>query len=146
MSDLESQSKRVLERYQAAVLAKDAEALIDLYTQDVRVFDAWGVWSHEGAPAWRKAVQRWFASLAGESVSVGAEDVRVAGAQDFAMVSAIVTYAGISATGERLRSMQNRLTWVLTRRGEAWKIAHEHTSAPVGVADFKAILRREQGS
>jgi hypothetical protein len=41
--------------------------------------------------------------------------------------------------------MQNRLTWALTRREGALKIVHEHTSAPVGFDDLKAILRRETG-
>ncbi|HTD05197.1 YybH family protein [Undibacterium sp.] len=142
MSDLENSITHVIEAYQAAVFNKDADAFMRLYDQEVRVFDAWGVWSYEGAATWREMVEGWFASLGTEVVKVNMDDVQTTGSQELAMVSAIVTYAGVSAEGEDLRAMQNRLTWVLKPEGDAWKIAHEHTSAPVGFNDAKAILQR----
>jgi len=144
VSDLESQIKRVIEGYKAAVLAKDVDAFVGLYGQEVRVFDTWGEWSYEGVAAWRQVVQRWFASLGEELVAVSAEDIQVAGGQNLAMASAIVTYAAISSTGEALRAMQNRLTWALAREGDNWRIVHEHTSAPVGADDLRAILHRDR--
>ncbi|WP_266171612.1 YybH family protein [Dyella subtropica] len=142
MSDFDSQIMQVLEGYKAAVLAKDVDAFIKLYDQDVRVFDAWGTWSYQGAAAWRQIVQQWFASLGEESVAVSMEDVHVTGAKDMAVISAMVTYAGISSTGERVRAMQNRLTWAMSRMGDSWGIVHEHTSAPIDFDDLKAILER----
>ena len=47
-----------------------------------------------------------------------------------------------SAEGETLREMQNRLTWGMRRSGPAMRIVHEHTSAPLGFEDMKAILQR----
>ena len=38
--------------------------------------------------------------------------------------------------------MQNRLTWALRVSGHVLRIAHEHTSAPIGFEDQKAILQR----
>ena len=38
--------------------------------------------------------------------------------------------------------MQNRLTWVLKQKDGAWKIVHEHTSAPVDFETAKVILQR----
>ena len=52
---------------------------------------------------------------------------------------------GVSAQGEPLRPMQNRLSWALKTSGHVLRIIHEHTSAPVGFDDAKAILRRESG-
>jgi ketosteroid isomerase-like protein len=47
--------------------------------------------------------------------------------------SAFTTYRGLSPEGTELRSMNNRLTWVLRKdAGGGWKIVHEHTSAPAG--------------
>jgi ketosteroid isomerase-like protein len=37
--------------------------------------------------------------------------------------------------------MTNRVTWGLRRTPDGWKIAHEHTSAPLG-DDLKGILQR----
>ena len=143
MSDIEKQVQRVLETYKSAVLAKNVETFMHLYAPDVRVFDMWGTWSYDGAAAWRVAVEGWFSSLASETCKVTFTDVQVVGDSGLASVSAIVTYAGVSAEGQALRSMQNRISWVLRVSGHVLRIAHEHTSAPVGFDDTKAILKRE---
>ena len=146
MSDTDKSITRILESYQAAVLAKDAQALMRLYDPAVRVFDAWGVWSYEGAQAWQMAVEAWFTSLGAERVKVSFDDVQSTVGREMAMVSAIVTYAGFSAQGEPLRAMQNRISWVLRTTGHVLRIVHEHTSAPVGFEDMKAILQRGGGA
>jgi ketosteroid isomerase-like protein len=142
MSDPEQDLARVRDRYAAAVFAKDAAALIQLYDPEVRIFDAWGHWSCEGAEAWQRAVEGWFTSLGSERVKVGFEDVKTTTGRDLSSLSAIVSYAGVSAQGETLRSMHNRLTWVLRTSGHVLRIVHEHTSAPIGFDDMKAILKR----
>jgi ketosteroid isomerase-like protein len=146
MAEIDKTITRALETYRSAVYAKDAAALIRLYDPKVRVFDTWGVWSYEGAASWQLAVEAWFTSLGTERVKVSFDDVQTSGDADFAVVSAVVTYAGQSAQGEPLRSMQNRLTWVLKTSGHVLRIVHEHTSAPVGFDDAKAILQRPNGS
>ena len=143
MSDTEKRVQRALDSYKSAVLAKNAETFMHLYDPEVRVFDTWGIWSYEGAAAWRVAVEGWFSSLGNETVRVTFEDVRIIGEQDFALMTAIVTYAAISAQGQELRAMQNRISWVLKTKGHVLRIVHEHTSAPIGFEDAKAILKRE---
>ena len=130
--------------YKTCVLRKDAAALIDLYSDDVRVFDTWGVWSYEGASAWRQALEEWFGSLGTDQVEVAFDDVQVFARGAAATLSAVVKYTAVSATGIAVRSLQNRLTWGLRHEGDrGWKIGHEHTSAPIGLGDLKAILRRD---
>jgi ketosteroid isomerase-like protein len=143
VNDMEKAVTRVLESYAAAVLARDVEAFMRLYDPGVRVFDAWGVWSYEGAAAWQTAIEGWFTSLGTERVKVTFADVRTSGGRELAMTSAIVTYASVTAQGAPLRAMQNRLTWVLRTSGHQLRIVHEHTSAPIGFDDSKAILQRE---
>jgi len=145
LSDTEKSVSRIIEAYKAAVHAKDAAALVRLYDPKVRVFDAWGVWSHEGAEAWQRTVEGWFTSLGDERVKVAFDDVVVSDGREAAIVSAIVTYAGVSADGRPLRTMQNRLTWGLRTSGHVLRIVHEHTSAPIGFEDQKAILQRVAG-
>ena len=142
MSEIDKPIAQILESYKSAVLARDVEAFMRLYDTDVRVFDTWGVWSYDGAEPWRRAVEAWFTSLGAERVKVTFEDVRSTQGRDVAIVNAIVTYAGISAQGEPLRAMQNRITWGLKTIGHVPRIVHEHTSAPVGFDDMKAILQR----
>jgi ketosteroid isomerase-like protein len=146
MPDIDKSLDRVLESYKAAVHAKDVGAFMRLYDPKVRIFDAWGIWSYEGAAAWQMAVEAWFTSLGTEKVKVTFDEVQASGSSDFAVVSAIVTYAGLSAQGEQLRAMQNRLSWALKTSGHVLRITHEHTSAPIGFEDMKAILQRAKSA
>jgi ketosteroid isomerase-like protein len=142
VSDTEKQVQRALDTYRSAVLSKNAETFMHLYDADVRVFDTWGTWSYEGAAAWRVAVEGWFSSLGNETVRVTFEDVRITADAHFASMSAFARFAAISAQGQELRSMQNRMTWVLRTRGHVLRVIHEHTSTPIGFEDTKAIMQR----
>jgi uncharacterized protein (TIGR02246 family) len=133
----------MLAAYAAAVRAKDVDAFVGLYADDVRNFDLWSEWSYDGKDALRGMVAEWFGSLPDdEIVSVEFDDVRAQSGTDVAAVSAFTTFAAVSPDGTELRSMNNRLTWVLRKDADgAWKIAHEHTSAPAG-DEGKVQLRR----
>jgi len=142
VSILETSTEQILEAYKSAVWARDVDAFMRLYDPKVRVFDTWGIWSYDGAAAWRTAIEGWFSSLGTEKVKVTFDAVDVFGTGEFQSLSAIVTYAAVSAQGEPLRAMQNRLTWTLRSSGHMLRVVHEHTSAPVGFEDQKAILER----
>ena len=133
----------MLDAYAAAVRARDVEAFVGLYADDVRTFDLWERWSYDGRDALHAMVAEWFGSLADdEEVAVRFDDVRTQAGPEVAAVSAFTTYAAVSPDGTELRSMNNRLTWVLRKDGNgAWEIAHEHTSAPAG-DEGKVQLRR----
>src|SRR5256885_3739338 len=146
VNDTDKSITQVLKSYESAVFSKNIEAFMRLYDPGVRVFDAWGAWSYEGAATWQRAIEGWFTSLGTETVKVSFDEVQTSGGRELAMVSAIVTYAGVSAQGEQLRTMQNRITWVLRTIGHNLRIVHEHTSAPIGFNDSKAILQRENPS
>ncbi|WP_418315601.1 YybH family protein [Piscinibacter sakaiensis] len=145
MPDIDKSIDRVLEIYKSAVHAKDITRFMQLYDPKVRIFDTWGIWSYEGADAWQLAVEAWFTSLGTDTCKVSFDDVQSSGTSDLAVVSAIVTYAGVSAQGEPRGSMQNRISWALKTSGHVLRIIHEHTSAPVGFEDMKAILQRAGG-
>ncbi len=142
MSDAEKQVLRALETYKSAVLARNVETFMHVYDPDVRVFDTWGVWSYEGADAWRVAVEGWFASLRDQTCRVAFDDVRIVEGPGFASMSAVATYAAISSQGQETKSMQNRMSWVLKTSGHVLRVIHEHTSVPIGFEDGKGILAR----
>lgn len=146
MSDLDKDLARIIETYAAAVFKKDVAAFMRLYDAKVRIFDTWGIWAYEGADAWQIAVEGWFTSLGAERVKVTFDDVQTWATKDLSYLSAVVTYAGVSPQGEPLRAMQNRLTWVLRTSTHVLRIVHEHTSAPVGFDDSKAILVRAKAT
>ena len=90
--------EKMLDTYAAAVRAKDADAFLDLYADDVRSFDLWERWSYDGKDALRAMVAAWFGSLADdETVEVSFDEVRTQPGEDVAAVSAFTTFAAVLA-------------------------------------------------
>jgi uncharacterized protein (TIGR02246 family) len=145
MQNTETTITEVLNAYAAAVLARDVDAFMSLYADDVCIFDLWGEWSYEGADAWRAVVTDWFGSLDSERVVVSFKEVRTTVTPDLAVVHAFVTYQAESPAGIFLRSLTNRMTWSLRSAQGSWKVTHEHTSAPADFNTSKVILQRKVG-
>ena len=142
MSNVEQPIQQVFDAYKAAVFAKDVDVFVALYHEDVCVFDMWGIWSYNGIEAWRTMVVEWFGSLGSERVVVEIDRVQTRVTNDLAVAYAFISYTGVSAEGKALRTMHNRLTWALKHHGSAWKIVHEHSSAPVDPETSKVLLQR----
>ena len=133
---------QLLELYRAAVSEKNVDAFVALYADDARIFDMWGTWAYDGAEAWRGMVTGWFGSLGSDSVAVEFGDVRHTQVGEMALLQAFVTYRGISAQGQELRAMNNRLTLVCRQDAGGWRIIHEHSSSPADFETGKVILQR----
>ncbi|HEY1141824.1 MAG TPA: nuclear transport factor 2 family protein [Lysobacter sp.] len=133
----------MLDAYREAVFAKDVDAFVRLYDTNVHVFDMWGEWSLQGLKAWRGMAEGWFGSLGDERVLVTFDDVQSRVDESMAYGRATVTYSAQAPDGAILRSLSNRMTVVLQRHGDQWKVAHEHTSAPIEHQTLKARLQRD---
>ena len=129
------------EVYKSSVLNKQVDKLLDLYGQDLVAFDMWGSWSY-GGNSWRDMNQQWLGSLGSESVVVEFDDIETLLGAEIAAAYATVAYKAMSETGEVLRSMQNRLTWVAKQTNGGWKIVHQHTSAPIDPGKMSPKLHR----
>jgi len=135
--------EQLLEEYAESVRAKDVDRFVALYDDEVRVFDMWGRWSYDGVAAWREMAVEWFGSLGSEEVAVEFEEVQTVVGDEVAVADAFVTYRGLSAEGDELRAMNNRLTWALRKRSDGtWKVVHEHSSAPADFETGKVQLQR----
>jgi ketosteroid isomerase-like protein len=143
MTEEHESIERMLDSYVAAVHSKNVDAFITLYRENLRVFDMWDRWTYDGLDAWRAMAVDWFSSLGAERVAVEFEDVQTIVTGDLAVLHAILTIRGLSAEGDELRAMSNRLTWALQKEsGGSWKVVHEHTSAPADFDTGKVILQR----
>ena len=131
----------MIESYKDAVLTKDVDAFCAIYDADIHIFDMWGQWSMRGIVAWRAMAQGWFSSVGNEQIIVDADHIESAITDELAVGHAIFTYTALSADGEKLRSLDNRITVVLKRIGDVWKVIHEHTSALIDHATLKANLK-----
>ena len=129
--------------YIAAARTRDVAAMVGLYAGDFREFDMWTDWSRDGIATLHKAVEGWFGGVpVDETVVVSFSDITTQTGPDLATAQAIVTFAAISATGETLRSMQNRLSWVAARKPEGWRIIHQHTSSPINPKGMSVIWQQ----
>ena len=137
MTDL----KDLLTVYKNAVFQKDIEAFASVFDEKARIFDMWNKWSYDELESWRGMASEWFASLGSENCVVEFKDVTTFESGDFGYLSAFAVYSGVSATGETLRSLQNRFTWVARRHGDSWKVIHEHTSSPVNSDTMEVDLK-----
>jgi ketosteroid isomerase-like protein len=131
-----------LARYSAAAHEKNVEAFLSLYADDLHVFDMWNSWELRGIDAWRTMASGWFSSLGDERVVVTASDVVSNVNGELALGHATLTYTAISADGQELRSLDNRITLAIRRVGNTWKIFHEHTSGPLDHKTMKGVIKR----
>lgn len=132
---------RMIDSYKQAVRNKDIEAFCALYDVDIHIFDMWGKWSMRGLDAWREMASGWFNSLGTEQVIVEASHIESAVTTEMAIGHAILSFTAVSAKGEKLRSLDNRITVALKRTGDSWKVIHEHTSVPIDHKSLKGHLQ-----
>src|SRR6185312_3970352 len=126
--------EEMLERYAAAARARDVDALVGLYAEDVVLFDAWESWSTRGIDAWRRAVETWFANAGDDTIAVTFDELDERLAGDGAVAHMVVRYAAEGPGGAELRALESRMTWALERRDGTWRVVHEHSSAPAELA------------
>ena len=141
MSDTDPPLRDLLAGYQAAVLAKDVDAFVALYADDVLIYELWGTWTHD-IVSWRAMAKGWFEFLGDQRSVVEANDVNITVSGDMALLTAFLTYRAVDASGQELRSLDNRLSWVARQRGGRWQVVHEHTSVPIAHADGKGLFKR----
>jgi len=134
--------RSLFETYKKTVYEKDIDGFLAIFDEHLQVFDMWGRWSYQGLQAWREMAKGWFTSLGIERVVVEFDGSEATVMGDMGVATAFVIYTGVSAEGRKLRSLQNRLTWVVLKKNGVWKVIHEHTSAPIDHSTLKAILNR----
>jgi uncharacterized protein (TIGR02246 family) len=136
------QVESLFETYKNAVFQKDAEAFAAIFDSNVRVFDMWVLWSYDGLASWKEMAKEWFGSLGTERVVVTFDEIQIEAADEMALATAYVRFAAVSETGEQIRYLQNRLTWVARKKEGRWIIIHQHTSSPIDFETMKVILKR----
>lgn len=125
--------------YQQSAWEKDITRMIELYDDNVVVFDMWDRGYQSGLDEWSGEIKNWLGSLGEEKVRVSFEMINLRETGDAAFASALVSFQAIAVDDTVLRGMKNRITIGLVRKGDRWKVIHQHTSAPVN-GDLQAIL------
>ena len=127
--------------YKDAVYNKDLEAFTSIFDENLHVFDMWA-WTFEGLEDWREMASGWFGSLGDEKCVVTFDEIKVEATEDLATATAIARFAAVSSTGDEIRYLLNRFTWVARKKNGIWKIVHEHSSGPADHRTLKVQLLR----
>lgn len=117
--------------YKRSAWDKDPKSMIELYDDNVLVFDLWQQSYQVGLMEWSAAIEEWLGSLGKERVNVQFEMIDVHESEGLGWASAVVKYEALTADNSILRSMKNRITLGLIKKGGGWKVLHQHTSAPI---------------
>jgi ketosteroid isomerase-like protein len=133
------QAEEFFTRYQQFAWEKNSEGMINLYDEHVVVFDMWGDEQNVGLTAWSRIIREWLGSLNDERVKVTFEEINIQRSETVSFATGIVRYQAISTDDKVIRGMRNRMTVGLVKKGEEWKVIHQHTSAPID-SDLRAIL------
>lgn len=116
--------------YDAALNAKDLDALARCYADDVLVYDV--NTQARGYPAFREIWDRCFPYFT-NPITFERRGVRVDVAETVACVSFLACVPGAAPPNDPDAKHWYRVTLGLVRQGDAWKIAHEHNSMPVSM-------------
>jgi ketosteroid isomerase-like protein len=130
---------RALEtRFAAAVIARDLDAIMSVYSPEVFVFDVAPPRQYVGAPAYR---DDWKGFLAGYSGPVRFEitDLAVSSQGSLGYGHSIQHVSGKDPQGNPV-DLTVRVSDVYRRRGAVWQIVLEHVSVPVNLTTGKADL------
>jgi ketosteroid isomerase-like protein len=118
---------------------KDSEGMINLYDENVVVFDMWNKGHYSDLTEWSGVIKQWLGSLKDESVNVIFEMIKIQAGENVGFASSRITYQAISTENKILRSMTNRITLGFVKKENVWKVVHQHTSAPIN-GNLQAIL------
>lgn len=134
----ETAIRAIYKEFSEAIAAKNLKKIMSVYTtgDELLVFDAFTPRQYNGASAYQKDYEGFFASFPGPAKStVSNLNIKVSG--NLAYTSCIDQWT-ITGADNKPIDMLFRCTEVLEKRNDKWLIIHEHISFPVDPASGKA--------
>jgi len=124
----DSEIRTCMDEWARAVRAKDIEALMSHYAQDIVLFDLVPPLQYRGASDCRKNWAEWFATFQ-SSVGYEIHELSIVSAGELAFCHSVNRIHGARTNGEQT-DVWVRATVGFSKRGGKWTITHEHYSVP----------------
>ncbi|WP_166359846.1 YybH family protein [Pseudomonas akapageensis] len=137
-SSVETEIRDLIQRWQRAVVAKDIDAIVQPYADDIVAFDAVKALQFKGKQTYRDHWQACMA-LCPDAGIFDFEQLQVAAAQDVAFAHWLAHCGPAREAGED-KSCYMRVTAGYKRIDGQWKVVHEHWSAPFDMETTKALF------
>lgn len=135
----EAQVRERIESWTKALRAKDLDALMSHYAEDVVVFDVPPPLQYVGAVAYRKNWADWFASFIGPIVGYEISDLSITTGANVAFSRSLNRITGARTSGENT-DVWVRATVCFRKIGGTWMVTHEHLSVPINMETYRAEL------
>ena len=136
------QIRQVIERWAAALRAKDLEGALGPYTSEAITFDL-APPLQEDPKGRRQALAAWFPGFSGPITYDVGGDLDIAAGNDVAFSRSLNRLGGKLHSGDEF-AIWVRVTMGFRKVDGAWKIAHAHTSVPFYMdGSFKAATDLE---
>jgi uncharacterized protein (TIGR02246 family) len=126
--DAQIQIRESMDALGQALRAKDVNALMAHYAPDIVTFDVRPPLQIQGADAYRKNFETWFASVQGP-IDYEIRDRRITMGDDVAFAHYLVHVTSTRTTGEKA-DYSVRVTSGFEKRNGRWMVTHEHVSLP----------------
>jgi uncharacterized protein (TIGR02246 family) len=124
----DAQIRESMDAWAQALRAKDINALMAHYAPDQVTFDLRPPLQVQGADAYRKNFEAWFASVQGP-IDYEIRDLRITTSADVAFCRYVARVRSTRTTGEK-GDYRVRVTVGFQKMNGAWMVTHEHVSAP----------------
>ncbi len=123
----DAQIRECMDALARALRAKDINALMAHYAPDVVTFDLMPLQT-QGADAYRKNFEAWFASVQGP-IDYEIRDLRITMQDDVAFGHYLGRVKSTRTTGEK-NDYWVRVSAGLQKMNGRWRLTHEHVSVP----------------
>lgn len=127
-SHAETEIRSLMEDWRAALVAKDLDRLLRHYDADVRFFDAVPPHEHHGVDAYRRTWENMMPYLP-EALGSDVRELQITAGGSVAFASCLQRLTN-RKTNESATCGWVRVTICFHRKGDSWKVVHEHVSVP----------------
>jgi uncharacterized protein (TIGR02246 family) len=137
----EADIRQRIDKYAAAIHAKDIERVMSIFAPDIVSFDIEAPLKHLGAEAKRRNWTKVFATYQ-HPLGYEIRDLTITLGDDVAFGYSLNRISGTLKNGNRVNYWV-RWTTCFRKIGGNWLIAHDHVSVPLDVESGRALLNLE---
>jgi uncharacterized protein (TIGR02246 family) len=127
-----------LEHWTKAFSAKDADAIMALYADDVVAYDVVPPLQYIGKEAYRADFQQFFSQYDSD-LKVEVRDLHIGASGDLGYATGLQLVSGILKRGNKYE-IWLRFTSLLRKSDGRWLDFHDHVSVPADIQSGKAML------
>jgi len=126
----QTEIRKVLDTVRDAARRRDLQALMSCYAKDVVAFDLMPPLAARGVESYRKNWEIGFSMTEGP-FTIDYQDINVVSSGDVAFVHALEHCVTVDKKEGKKLDMWMRMSAGLKKIEGAWKIVHQHESAPI---------------